>query len=251
MADPRRVLVVVAHPDDEMQISGTIALQARAGLEVTIAVACNGNLGGLPGATIEERAAARQREMQAACELLGARLEWLGYGDDNFMARFYQDYPATEMAFRNLCRRVDPELMIVPALDDYHQHHRAVAELALNATINASNPAIVSEEPPSSMVPYALHLPPVGPMPFAPALYVDITETFKIKMAALTCHASQHGYIQSHHRTDIFKQVEAAALIHGTACGVTYAEALGLCLRFNRPATIQRLAGLFPGGKEA
>lgn len=110
-----RVLVVVAHPDDEMHVAGTVALQTAAGLEVTIGVASNGNLGGLPGATLEERAAVRRGEMEASCALLGARLQWLGYGDDDFMERVRSHYRATEAAFRSLVRRVDPGLLIIPA----------------------------------------------------------------------------------------------------------------------------------------
>lgn len=239
-----RILCLIAHPDDEMHLSGTLALQARAGLEVTVAVACNGNLGGLPGATTAERAAVRQVEMQAACDLLGVRLEWLGYGDDDFMAQVQSHYPATEQAFRSLVRRVDPDLLLLPALDDYHQHHRAVAELALNASTGAPNPNIPGPEPPSRLVPYALHLPPMPPTPFTPAIYVDISTTFELKMAALRCHQSQHQYLQSHHRTDIFQQVEAAARLHGAACGVAFAEVLSLCPHFNRVAPLQVLAHL-------
>ncbi len=241
-----RVLCVIAHPDDEMHISGTLARQARAGLEVTIAVACNGNMGGLPEASPTERAEVRRREMQAACEVLGVRLEWLGYGDDDFMQHYHEDYQATEKVFRDLVRRVDPHVLLVPTLDDYHQHHRAAADLALNASVNASNPALVSAEPPSSIVPYALHLPPMPPTSFTPALYCDIADTFELKLEALRCHASQHQHLRDQHRTDVFGLVEAAARLHGAACGVEFAEVLGLCQRFNRVAPVQVLAEFFP-----
>lgn len=118
--------------------------------------------------------------------------------------------------------------------------------MALNGSTGAGNPALVSEEPPSHGVPPALHMSPMPPTPFQPSLYVDITATFDRKMQALRCHRSQHEYLQSHHRTDIFAQVEAAAILHGAACGVRYAEAFAVCPRFNRPAPIQRLAAFFP-----
>jgi len=241
-----RVIFVVAHPDDEMQCSGTAALQAAAGLEVTLAVACNGNLGGIPEVGKEERARIRHSEMRAACGVLGAKLEWLDFGDDDFMEHVTARYSETEMAFRNLIRRVNPDLLIVPSLNDYHQHHRAAAELALNASNNAGNPAIVSDEPPTSGIPIALHMAPLPPGPFAPDLYVDITPVFDRKIEAMRCHKSQRQYLQDHHRTDIFAQIEAAAILHGVACGVKYAEAFALCRQFNRPASVQRLAGFFP-----
>lgn len=240
-----KVLCLIAHPDDEMHLSGTLALQARRGHDVTIAVACNGNLGGLPGASREERAAVRRGEMAAACDLLGVRLEWLGYGDDDFMEHFHERYQATERACRDLVRRVDPDLLLTHTLDDYHHHHRTAAELALNASTGASNPNALGDEPASRHVPYALHFSPMPPTPFAPAVYVDIEATFELKLEALRCHASQHQYLQDHHRTDIFRQVEAAARLHGAACGVAFAEAFALCPRFNRVAPIDVLAGFF------
>lgn len=242
-----RVLCFIAHPDDEMHLSGTLALQARRGLDVTVAVACNGNLGGLPGASREERAAVRRGEMERACEVLGVRLEWLGAGDDDFMEWMTARYAATERACRDLIRRVDPDLILTHTLDDYHHHHRAAAELVLNASTGASNPNAPGDEPASRLVPYALHFSPMPPAPFAPAVYVDVTDTFELTLEALRCHASQHRYLQDHHRTDIFSQVEAAARLHGAACGVDYAEALGLCPRFNRVAPIETLARFFVG----
>ncbi len=246
MAENLRVLAVVAHPDDEMMVSGTLALQAQAGLDVTVGVALNGNMGGLPGATREKRAEVRHQEMLEACQILGVTLEWLGYGDDDFMDRYHNDYQALEMDFRNLFRRADPHLLFVGVLDDYHHHHRCVAELALNASLNASNAERESEYPPSSMIPWTFYYAPLPGTPFVPSIYADITATFDLKIEALQAHKSQHQFLQDHHRTDIFAQVEATARHYGAACGITFAEAFALCARFNRPAPIQQLAKFFP-----
>ena len=248
MPEDLRVLAVVAHPDDEMMLAGTLALQARAGLKVTLAAALNGNRGGPPGMTPQERAQIRHQEMQEACRILGVSLEWLGYGDDTFMDCYHNDYQAVEMSFRNLLRRTDPHLLLVGVLNDYHHHHRHVAELALNASLNASNAEIASEYPPSSMIPWTLHYAPLPGTPFAPSVYVDITATYDLKIEALKAHRSQHQFLQDHHRTDIFAQVEAAARHYGAACGVAFAEPFALCERFNRPAPIQQLTGFFPDG---
>ncbi len=246
MADNLRVLAVVAHPDDECMLSGTLALQAQAGIDVTLAVALNGNRGGPTGIDPQTRAETRHAEMVKASQVLGVKLEWLDYGDDDFMQHYHEDYQATEMNFRNLVRRVDPQLILVAPLDDYHQHHRHVAEVALNASINASNPDIVSDYPASSVIPWVLHFGPLPGTPFAPSIYVDIGETFELKLAALRCHESQHKYLQQRHRTDIFAQVEATARYHGAACGVEFAEPFAICHRFNRIAPIQELARFFP-----
>ena len=87
---------------------------------------------------------------------------------------------------------------------------------------------------------------PIPPEPFEPHIYADISGAFDRKLQALRCHESQHPFLQSHHRSDFLGLVSAAAYLHGAACGVQYAEAFALCRRFNRPATIQALAGFFP-----
>lgn len=246
MADELRVLAIVAHPDDESLMSGTLALQSRAGIDVTLAVACNGNMGGLMGAEPEVRAQTRHEEMQQVCEILGVSLEWLDYGDDDFMEHYHNNYQAMEMDFRNLVRRVDPGLLITLSPDDYHHHHRLTAEVALNASINAGNANIKSEQPASSGIPITLHCAPMPGCPFEPSMYVDIGETFELKINALRAHKSQHKYLEDHHKTDIFAQTEAGARHYGSICGVDFAEAFAFCPRFNRAAPIHRLAPYFP-----
>ena len=247
MSEDRRVLFVIAHPDDEEKFSGTAALQAHAGIDVTIAVALNGNKGGLMGADPQERAETRYREMQQSCQILGAKLEWLGYGDDDFLDCFHNSYSEVEMTFRNLVRRVDPHLLVVAPPNDYHRHHIKVAEVAMDASMNASNPNHESEYAASSMIPCTLYCRPQMGIGFIPSLYVDISDTYHLKVEAMKAHQSQHQYLKDHHRIDIFQTVETVARYYGSACGVEFAEPFALCQKFNRPAPIQQLARFFPG----
>ena len=247
MSEDRRVLFVIAHPDDEEKFSGTAALQAQAGIDVTIAVALNGNRGGLMGADPQERAETRYREMQQSCQILGAKLEWLGYGDDDFMDCCHNSDAEVEVTFRNLLRRVDPQLLVIPPSYDYHHHHNTVSELALNASINASNANVESEYAPSSMIPCTLYCRPQMGIGFLPSLYVDISDTYHLKVEAMKAHQSQHQYLKDHHRIDIFQTVETVARYYGDACGVEFAEPFALCQKFTRPAAIQQLARFFPG----
>lgn len=246
MASPNRVLAVVAHPDDESWCSGLLAAQVDAGLEVHLGIVSNGNLGGMPELTPKQRGDTRHREAERAAEVIGCHLHFLDIGDDELMEHYTNRYVELEWRLRDLVREADPELMIVPALDDYHQHHRLVAEVALNASTGAANSALVSEKPPSSCVPTVLHIQPLPPAPFAPDLYVDISSTAERKFNAFLCHESQHSYLQSHHRTDFLELVRSTARLHGMACSVEYAEAYTLCRRWNRTATVQALAPFFP-----
>jgi LmbE family N-acetylglucosaminyl deacetylase len=246
MHDPARILAIVCHPDDEVWCSGTLSGQVSAGLDVTLAVACNGNLGGMPDKTPEERAEARGREIACACGMLGINLKWMNIGDDEIMQLCRTCYSDLETRFRDLLREIDPDLLILQPLDDFHHHHRTVAELALNASMNASNPAIVGEKPASSGVPTVLFAQPYPPAPFVPDVWVDITGTYELKIAALMCHESQHPFISGQFGLGLIDIARSVAELHGAAVGARYAEVFSLCRSLARTATIQDLAKFFP-----
>lgn len=243
-----RVLAVVAHPDDEAWCAGLLAAQVDAGLDAHLAVACNGDMGGMPDKTPAERAQVRRGEIERAAAVIGCALHLLDISDGEFMERLSNDYVALEWKFRDLVREVDPHLLILPHPEDYHHHHRAVTEVALNASANAANPSLKSDRPPASGVPLTLFMQPVPPAPFVPDIYADISGTLERKIEALRCHESQHPFLQSHHRTDFVALVRLNAELHGAGCDVAAAEGYALCRRFNRLGTIQALSRFFPGG---
>ena len=248
MSQPR-VLAIVPHPDDESWCSGLLAAQVDAGMDVHLAVACNGDLGGMPDKTPSERGAVRHAEMTRAAEIIGCALHWMDIGDSRLMEEYTNYYADLEWRFRDLIREVDPQLLILTAPDDYHHHHRAVSEVALNASVNAGNPSLISPRPASTGVPVTIYHQPLPPAPFVPDIYADISATFDRKLEALRCHESQHPFLAGHHGTDFIALIGMTAGLHGAVCGVPYAEAYGLCRRFNRMSTIQALAPFFPEGQ--
>lgn len=74
-----RILVVLAHPDDETLVAGTIALQVREGASVCLVCATNGGGGLAPaGVSGKELSEMREESMRKACATLGVqRLEFL------------------------------------------------------------------------------------------------------------------------------------------------------------------------------
>ena len=86
-----RLLAILAHPDDEsFGPGGALAHYARLGVEVHLLTMTDGAAGavdpvmleGVPGADPGARLAAlRRRELEAACEILGATLHLGGYRD--------------------------------------------------------------------------------------------------------------------------------------------------------------------------
>src|SRR5438067_11427259 len=69
---PLRVVCVGAHPDDpESGCGGTLARYSEAGHKVSIVYLTRGERG-IAGKSLEEAAAIRTAEAQAACRILGA-----------------------------------------------------------------------------------------------------------------------------------------------------------------------------------
>jgi LmbE family N-acetylglucosaminyl deacetylase len=80
-----RLLAVFAHPDDESIVAGgTLAACAAAGVEVLVLCATRGEQGPIAESGLASRATlgdVRERELQRACEALGARSESLRFSD--------------------------------------------------------------------------------------------------------------------------------------------------------------------------
>lgn len=80
--DWQRVLVVLAHPDDETFCSGLIAEMSGRGIEVTVLCLTRGEGGPTGGIDRDELGQRREDEMREACEVLGVnRLDFLDHVD--------------------------------------------------------------------------------------------------------------------------------------------------------------------------
>lgn len=78
---PNRMLVVLAHPDDEsFGAGGTLAKYAHQGVQVILLCATKGDAG-IPGLNPEEAGAIREQELRQAAKYLGIEVHFLGYQD--------------------------------------------------------------------------------------------------------------------------------------------------------------------------
>lgn len=83
----RRLLSILAHPDDEsFGLGGTLAKYAREGVEVHVCTVTDGGSGSTaPGAVAsaeaDSLAEVRRQELACACQVLGVQLHTLGYRD--------------------------------------------------------------------------------------------------------------------------------------------------------------------------
>jgi LmbE family N-acetylglucosaminyl deacetylase len=192
-----RVLVITAHPDDvDFGAAGTIAQWTEAGLTVSYCIVTNGEAGGSdPSVTRTEMAAIRQAEQTAAAKQVGVSdLHFLGYPDGRVEATI-----GLRRDLARVIRLLRPDRVVCPSPErNYartgasHPDHRAVGAAALDAVYPDSRnqfafPELLADE---KLEPWTVREVWVSGSP-TPTTYVDITDTFPRKVAALRSHVSQ------------------------------------------------------------
>ena len=216
-----RALVIAAHPDDvDFGAAGTVATWAAEGTEVTYCLCTNGDAGGFdPAVPREEIAGIRQEEQRAAAKEVGAgEVVFLGYPDGQLAVTF-----ELRRDLSRVIRQLRPQRVLIQSpeiswdrLPASHPDHRAAGEAALAAVYpDARNPfthtSLLQDEGLEAWTVHDLWVMG-GP---TPNHWVDITDVFDKKVAALRRHVSQ-----TDHRDDL------EDLLRGW--GVHQAEAAGL-----------------------
>jgi LmbE family N-acetylglucosaminyl deacetylase len=197
---PERVLVVVAHPDDaDFGSAGTIAAWTAAGVQVSYCIATYGDAGGFDETPRERMPALREAEQRAAAAEVGVTdLVFLGYPD----GQLYVTHALRRDIARQI-RRVRPQLVVTATpqrnfqrIAPSHPDHLAVGEATLCAVYpDARNPFAHPELLADEGL-EAWTVPEVWLSGGAEANHwVDITDVFDRKLAALRAHASQTAHL--------------------------------------------------------
>ena len=193
----RRVLVILAHPDDpDFTCGGTAILMARAGIEITYMILTNGDKGNHnPEVTRNQLIALRKLEQRAAAELCGVK-HVLFMGEEDGFLRSTREL--RERVTREI-RRIRPELIIITDPDRYfsgdnyinHPDHRNAGLVALDAIFPAAdNPMFYPEMMDEGYLPHKISQLYVHGH-IAPNVRIDITDLVQTKIDAILCHKSQ------------------------------------------------------------
>lgn len=136
----RRLAGVLAHPDDESRIvGGTLALAASRGVEVALYCATRGEAGD-PHRSAEDTAGLRERELRAACEVLGVGEVWLDDFPDGGLADVHTE--AVEARVVAFLRATRPQAVITFGPDGRtgHPDHVVIGGLVEAAFVAAGDP---------------------------------------------------------------------------------------------------------------
>lgn len=203
---PREVLVVVAHPDDEViGLGGLLAFHGGRGDQVCVVHATGGDQGD-PDGKHADIAAIRQREVRAALQELGvAEPRGLGFEDGGLS----EQGAALEDAMRTLYVEQRPALVYAFFPGEYHADHRALARACCAA---------------AEALPADCRVLLFGVNQTVPCgtLY-DYSDLVERKQAALACFASQLAYLDF--ATKVMHR-DQAATVNVEDPAVTHAELL-------------------------
>jgi LmbE family N-acetylglucosaminyl deacetylase len=161
----RRLLAVLAHPDDEsLGLGGTLAKAAAEGVEVFLLTATRGDAGRYhghrPGGPQHPGASAlagiREAELRAAAAVLGVRdVALLDYRDGHLD----REDPRRAVAHiaRHL-RRVRPDVVVTFGPDGAYGHpdHIAISQLTTAATIAAADSSVACDDAGVPLCPHAV-----------------------------------------------------------------------------------------------
>jgi LmbE family N-acetylglucosaminyl deacetylase len=193
-ADLTRALVITAHPDDvDFGASGTVAGWTAAGVEVTYCVVTDGDAGGFdPSVPRSHIGPIRRDEQRAAGKEVGVDdVRFLGYPDGRLAVSFELRRDLARVIRevrpqRVICQSPERNMVRIPAS---HPDHLAAGEAALCAVYpDARNPFAFPDL--ADLDAWSVAEVWVAGMERANR-YIDITERFDRKLAALAAHASQ------------------------------------------------------------
>ena len=196
----RVVLAVGAHPDDiELGCAGTLALHKIRGDKVYLLVLTKGEASGDPSI--------REKECRETAKILGADgLYFGGLSDTNV-----HDGRETIDAIEHVINEVKPDIVYAPAHKDTHQDHRNTGHAALSAARRCK--IVLLYEGASTQ------------RDFCPQVFVDIKQSFELKMNATRAFGSQVNSNKNGGYSLAVKAIEGLAKYRGYQAGVDVAEA--------------------------
>ncbi len=227
VSDVERVLVITAHPDDaEFWVGGTIAGWTDAGTEVSYCVLTDGEGGGFdPAVPREKIPPVRRAEQREAAALLGVQeVEFFGFAEESLHDARHE----LHVKLVRVIRRVRPQRVATWSPEWNWQRFRSChpGRLATGAAVleaiypDASNPfALTHLRKNEGLEPWRVREVWLINSPEREVNhYVDITETFDRKVAAVRAHASQvkdPGSLADRLRQRIAANTVAAGLPEG------------------------------------
>lgn len=215
------VLVVAAHPDDEvLGCGGTMARLTRSGASVHITILGTGLTS--RGQSAPEEIASLREEARSCARTLGVEdISFFDFPDNQFDSRPLLDVIKTiEEQIDRLC----PDTVITHHRADLNVDHVITHRAVMTATrpTGAGQPVstVLTFEVPSST---EWAFDQFGP--FSPNYFVDITDTIDLKAQALACYSGESRPFPHPRSAQLLRSLSQ---VRGSSVGLRAAEAFEL-----------------------
>ena len=226
----KRVMVIVAHPDDaDFMAAGTLAKWARQGSEIAYVLCTSGDKGSSdPDVRPADLASTREREQTAAAAVVGSNdVVFLRYPDGEL-----QNTLELRRDLVREIRRFRPDVLLCQDptnrfSDGYvnHPDHRAAGDAALDAVYPSARdyhayPDLIAE----GFMPHKTLEVYLGGAATNSTVWVDVSDTIDVKVAALREHASQVGADDPERLATLESRIKERAADLGAPHALPYAE---------------------------
>lgn len=187
-AEPLRIIVFGAHPDDcELRAGGTAALWSKLGHKVKFVAVTNGDIGHheISGGPLARR---RTAEVKRCAEILGIEAEVLDNHDGELLPTLEDRKEITR-----LIREWKADLVFSHRPNDYHPDHRYSGVLVQDAAFMVIVPNFCPDTPALRKNPVFMYLEDdfQKPNPFEPDVVVPIDASADKKFACIDALESQ------------------------------------------------------------
>lgn len=222
-----KILVVSAHALDYLwRCGGTIAKYTKSGSSVTIIDLTCGERGESneiwkknPDMTPEEVAQLRRTEASAAAELLGAEIRFKNWPD-----HMLQVTPERTLELARDMMELQPTILLTHFTQDpMNPDHPAAVGMVIEAMRCAQTYGVFPGVPPCGPIKMFM-LEPAYPetVGYVPDVYIDITDTWQLKLQAMSAGGAQQSLAESYDKRNGYRG-HLAAKLSGNK-GIRYAE---------------------------
>ncbi|MBE6884456.1 MAG: PIG-L family deacetylase [Ruminococcaceae bacterium] len=213
------ILAIGAHPDDiEYSVGGTLLKYAKQGHKIFIALTTSGNTGSNVMTNPDEIGRTREAEMLEAAKTYGAELRFLRNNDERLM-----DTDETRSQVLDAMRWANPDVIFTHNHTDESPDHAMTSKLVRNMMLSLPGRNQRASLPPIEKKPTLFLWENGLGVDFVPEIYIDITDEFDAKYAALQNHVSQKAWMDVF-GSELGEDMKIMAMFRGMQYGCKYAE---------------------------